>query len=167
MKNFSIEIKWGLIFVIMTLLWMVLEKAAGFHDTHIAKHEIFTNFIAIPAITLYVFALLDKRKNFYGGFMTYKQAFISGLIITLVVTLFTPLTQYITSIFITPDYFINAIDDAVKNKKRTLEEAQDFFNLKNYIILSTITAPVMGLITTAIISFFTKTKLHGKQSISI
>ena len=64
MKKIQIEIKWAIIFVIMTLIWMILEKVAGLHDEHIDKHPIFTNFIAIPAIAIYVFAILDKRKNF-------------------------------------------------------------------------------------------------------
>ena len=39
--------------------------------THIDKHVVYTNFYALPAILVYVFALLDKRKNFYNGKMTY------------------------------------------------------------------------------------------------
>jgi|SRR5690606_1524838 len=109
MKSVKIEIKWALIFVAMMLLWMLIEKLSGLHDAHIDKHAIFTNFIAIPAIVIFVFALLDKRKNFYGGVMTYKQGFISGLIITVIVALFSPLVQYIISAIISPNYFMNVI----------------------------------------------------------
>lgn len=91
-KNYRIEIKWAFIFIGMTLLWMVLERLLGLHSTHIDKHPIFTNFIAIPAIAIFVFALRDKRKSFYGGTMTYMQGFISGLIITLIVSVMSPLT---------------------------------------------------------------------------
>jgi hypothetical protein len=113
MKKIKIEIKWAIIFVVMTLIWMVLEKLVGLHDEHIDKHPIYTNFIAIPAIAIYVFALLDKRKNFYKGAMTYKQGFITGLIITAIVTVLSPLTQYITSTIITPEYFPNMINYSV------------------------------------------------------
>ncbi|MFA7361707.1 MAG: DUF4199 family protein, partial [Candidatus Kapaibacterium sp.] len=78
MKKISIEIKWALIFAAMTLVWLVLEKLAGFHSANIDKHHIVTNFIAIPAITVYVFAFLDKRKKYYGGSMTYLQGFLCG-----------------------------------------------------------------------------------------
>jgi len=88
----------------MTLIWMLLEKLAGLHDEHIDKHPIYTNFIAIPAIAIYVFSLLDKRKKFYKGAMTYKQGFISGLVITAIVTVLSPLSQYITPTIITPEY---------------------------------------------------------------
>ena len=158
MKNIKIEIKWAVIFAIMSLLWMVLEKAVGLHDAHIDKHVIYTNFIAIPAIAVYVFGLLDKRKNFYHGKMTYLQSFISGMIITAFVTVLSPLTQYITSTFITPDYFQNAIAFGVSSGKTTQEAAEAYFNLENYIIQGLIGAPIMGLLTTAIVSIFTQKK---------
>lgn len=158
MKNIKIEIKWGIIFVVMMLLWMVLEKLAGLHDNNIDKHYIFTNFVAIPAIAVYVFALLDKRKNFYNGSMSYKQGFISGLIITLIVTVISPLTQYITSTIITPDYFKNIIDYSVKENKMTREDAESYFNLSSYMVQTIIFTPVMGIITTAIVAIFTRNK---------
>jgi hypothetical protein len=158
MKNLKIEIKWAIIFATMTLLWMLIEKATGLHDTHIDKHMVYTNFIAIPAIAVYVFALLDKRKNYYHGKMTYLQGFVCGLIITLIVTILSPLTQYITSTFITPDYFQNAIAYGVSTGKTTQEAAEGYFNLENYIIQGLIGAPVMGLLTTAIVAIFTRKK---------
>jgi hypothetical protein len=154
--KYKIEIKWAIIFIMMMLSWMVMEKLAGFHDDKIHLHYIVTNFISIPAIAIYVFALLDKRKNFYDGLMSYKQGFLSGLVITIIVSIFSPLTQYITSVYITPDYFKNAIAFVVEQNEMTQQEAEDFFNLKNYLIQSTIGAPIMGLITTLIVAFFTK-----------
>ena len=161
MKNIRIEIKWALIFAAMSLTWMLIEKLAGLHDAHIDKHPIYTNFIAIPAIAVYVLALNDKRKNFYGGSMSYKQGFISGLILTLFVTLLSPLTQYITSTIITPDFFANAIEYAVSNSKTSREAAEAYFSLKNYIVQGLIGAPVMGIITTAIVAIFTRGRKKG------
>jgi hypothetical protein len=165
MKKYSIEIKWAIIFVVMSLLWMVIEKMAGLHSTQISKHAIFTNFVALPAILIYVLALLDKRKNFYHGRMSFKQGFISGLVITLIVTLLSPLTQYITSTFITPEYFPNVINYSVSSGKMTQEEAETFFNLRSYIIQGLIGAAVMGLITSAIVALFTKTRKDNPVSI--
>lgn len=158
MKNIKIEIKWALIFIGMMLLWMILERLFGFHDENIEYHPIVTNFIAIPAILIYVLALLDKRKNFYMGSMTYLQGLVSGLIITLIVTIFTPLTQYLTSTVITPDYFANVIDYSVKMGKMTQEEANAYFNLENYMVQATIGAPIMGIVTSLIVAIFTRKK---------
>lgn len=156
MNKFKIEIKWSIIFIIMMLLWMVMERIAGLHDVHIDKHAIYTNFVAIPAIIVYVLALLDKRKNFYDGEMTYMQGFISGIIISIIVTIFSPLTQYITSTIITPDYFANVINYSVSQGMMTQTEAEEYFNLKSYIIQVLIGTPIMGIVTAAIVAIFTR-----------
>lgn len=158
MKNIRVEIKWAIIFVIISLLWMLLEKQAGLHNENIDKHATYSYLFAIPAIAVYVMALLDKRKNHYGGFMTYKQGFIAGLIITLIVTILSPLTQYITSTYIATDYFPNAIKYAVSQGKMSQAEAENFFNLKSYIWQGLLGTAMMGIITSAIVAIFTKRK---------
>ncbi len=90
--------------------------------------------------------------------MSYKQGFISGIFITVFVTLLTPLMQYITAIYITPHYFANVIDYSVNEGKMTPGEAENYFNLKSYILQSLAFAPVVGLITTAIVAIFIKRK---------
>lgn len=158
MKNRITEIKWGIIFTVFMLLWMTMEKLLGFHGERIEQHMIITNFIAIPAILIYVLALLDKRKRDLNGKMTYVQGLISGIIISLVVALFTPLTQYLISTVISPDYFSNIIEYTVENEIMTEAAAKEYFNLKSYIIQSTIGAPIMGIITTAIVALFVRKK---------
>jgi hypothetical protein len=140
----------------MMLLWMVMERIVGLHDVHIDKHAIYTNFVAIPAIIVYVLALLDKRKNFYEGKMTYMQGFISGIIISIIVTIFSPLTQYITSTIITPEYFTNVINYSVSQGMMTQTEAEEYFNLKSYMIQVLIGTPIMGIVTAAIVAIFTR-----------
>lgn len=158
MKNVKIEIKWALVFVLMMLAWMFFEKSMGWHDQKIADHATMTNLVAIPSVAIYVFALLDKKKNFYHGVMSYKQGFMAGLIMTVIVAVLSPLSQYITSEFITPDYFTNVSEYAVSSGSMTQEEAEGYFNLKSYIIQSVIGALVMGLLTTAIVSIFVRSK---------
>jgi hypothetical protein len=162
MEKIKIELKWALIFVAMTLLWMVLEKTVGLHGTHIDKHMYLTNLYAIPAILVYVLALKDKKKNYYNGDMSYKQGFISGLIITIIVTAFAPLTQWIISTVITPEYFPNVIAHSVETGyHNSLEEAEAYFNLKSYILQATVGTFIMGVITSAIVALFVRTKSNG------
>ncbi|WP_339925927.1 DUF4199 domain-containing protein [uncultured Cyclobacterium sp.] len=158
MKKYAIEIKWGVIFAIMGLVWMFIERSVGLHDDLIAHHATYTNLIAIPAIAIYVFALLEKRNVYYHGKMTYWQGFKTGLLITLVVTILTPLTQWITLSIITPQYFENVIAYAVENGKMTQQEANDYFNLKSYMIQSILGAPIMGIVTSGIVAAFTMKK---------
>lgn len=158
MKNRITEIKWGIIFIVFMLLWMLMEKLLGFHDERIEQHAIVTNLIAIPAILIYVFALLDKRKRDLNGKMTYVQGLISGIIISIVVAVFTPLNQYIINTYISPEYFNNMIEYTVENDIMTEAAAKDYFNLKSYIIQSTIGAPIMGIITSAIVAILVRKK---------
>jgi len=159
MKNIKIEIKWAIIFSIMTLLWMLLEKVTGLHSTLIDKHMYLTNLYAIPAILIYVLALKDKKKNFYGGNLTYKQGLLSGIILSFIITLITPLTQWITSFIITPEYFPNVIEYSLETGYyKTLEEAEAFFNYKNYAIQGFIWALAFGVLTTVIVMIFLRTK---------
>lgn len=158
MKKFKIEVKWVVIFFAATLLWMLAERLTGLHDKNIGYHYIVTNFFSVVAIALYVFALLDKRNNYFGGKMTWLQGFVCGLIISLGVAILTPLGQYITSALITPHFFENMIAYTVENEKMTKEAAEAYFNMKSYIIQSTIFAPVAGVVTSAIVALFVRKK---------
>ncbi|HCT29396.1 MAG TPA: DUF4199 domain-containing protein [Bacteroidales bacterium] len=159
MKKIKIEIKWAFIFIATLLVWMLLEKFSGLHSTHIDKHQYLTMLFMIPAILVYVFALRDKKKNDYNGQMSYMQGFVSGMIISAIVTVFSPLTQWIISYVITPEYFPNVIEYSVKTGYyKSLEEAQAYFNYSNYAAQSTIWALIMGAITSAIVAIFTKSK---------
>lgn len=158
MRKIGIEIKWGILFTVIALVWMIGERVAGLHHENIEQHAIVTNFFAIVAIAVYVVALFDKRKNDYDGKMTWKQGFFTGLFITAVVTLLTPLSQYLTCAVISPDYFDNMIAYTVDTGKLTKEAAEANFNMKSYIIQSSIFAPVVGIVTSAIVAIFTRKK---------
>ena len=158
MKKFATEIKWGILFTIAALLWMVVEKTLGWHDVHIAKHALYTNCFAIVAIAVFVFALLEKRNKDFGGKMSWAQGFVSGIIISAVVAFLSPLSQYLTHEFISPDYFNNAIANAVENTGMTKENAEAWFNYKSYTLQAAFGALAMGVVTAAIVALFVKRK---------
>jgi hypothetical protein len=156
MKKIKIELKWALIFVAMMLLWMLLERLFGLHDRNIEHHPLVTNFVAIPAIIIYVLALLDKRRKDFNGQMSYLQGFTSGVIITVIVTILSPLTQIITSLVITPDFFANMIGYAVHTGTMSRPEAEAYFNLNNYLLQTIMFTPIMGIATSAVVAVFTR-----------
>ena len=158
MKKFAIELKWGVIFTLISLLWMMLEKSLGWHTIHIAKHAVYTNFFAIPAILVFVFALLDKRKNFYSNQMTWMQGFIAGLVISIVVAILSPLAQYITIEWISPEFFTNAREYAIQSGKMNAEQADNYFNLTNYMMQSVFGGILLGAITSAVVALFVRKK---------
>jgi len=164
MKNFKIELKWGLVFSLFTVIWMFFEKSMGWHDEHIAKHPIYTNFIAIPYIIIFVLALLDKREKYYNGIMSWKKGLISGTIISVIIAIFSPLVQYIVSFHISPEYFDNVIKFAVENGRMTQEGAEAYFNFNSYLIQGIFFSLAMGIVTSAIVAAFVKKK--PKQNLS-
>jgi len=159
MGNLKIEIKWAIYFTLMTLAWMLLEKLCGLHGKYIDYHLYLTNLFAIPAIWFMVLALKDKKKNSYNGRISYTQGLVSGIILSAFIALLSPLTQWITSYVITPEYFPNVIKRSVElGYYKSTAEAGAHFNYKNYAINSTIFAFVFGAVTTAIAMIFIRTK---------
>lgn len=155
--KFKTEIKYAIVFFVMTLTWMALERLLGLHSTYIDKHATYTNLYAIPSVIIYLLALLETRGH-YNGIITYKQAFKSGMIMTMFITLSAPISQYITSTYITPHFFENIINYVVSNGMMTQAAAMAEFNLKNYLLFSIICALVMGTVTTAIVSLVVRRK---------
>lgn len=158
MNKIAIEIKWGIIFTVSGLLWMFLEKSLGWHDELIGKHPIYSMLFSVVAIIIFIFALRDKKINYFQNDMDWKQGFLSGCIISLVVAILSPISQYITSEIISPQYFQNAINFAVENKSMSVEDAKAFFNLKSYMFQAVFGALSMGIVTSAIVAYFMKTK---------
>jgi hypothetical protein len=156
MNKYKTELKWAIWFAIMSLAWMMMERVLGWHDELISKHALLTNLIAIPAIAIYVFALLDKRKTDLGGYMTYQQGFVCGIVISIFVMILSPVTQVLTSYIVTPHYFEHAIAYAVSSGSMNQESAEAYFNFRSYILQGLVGAPVMGIVTSAIVALFTK-----------
>ncbi|MBI6120027.1 DUF4199 domain-containing protein [Salegentibacter maritimus] len=158
MKNYQIEIKWGIIFFLISLVWMYFEKLMGWHDMLISKHPIYTNFFGLIAIAIYFFTMYDKRKNFFGGKMSWQQGFVSGVILSIIIALLSPIGQLITHYLISPDYFNNAIENSVARNTMQAEDAAAYFNLSSYIVQSIAGALMFGVVTAAIVALFVKRK---------
>ena len=143
----------------MTLCWMLLEKLTGLHGKHIDYHLYLTNLFAIPAIWFMVLALKDKKYNFYRGNMSYKQGFISGVILSAFIALWSPLVQWITTYVISPEYFPNVIKRSVElGYYATTAEAEAQFNFNNYAVNSTVFAFLFGVATTAVVMIFIRSR---------
>ncbi len=163
MKNISVEFKWAIIFSLMGLVWMVLEKLSGLHSTYIDYHLYLTNLFAIPAIWVMVLALKDKKKKYYSGNMTYLNGLMSGIVLSIIIAAISPLTQWVTTYVISPEYFPNVIKRSVElGYYKTTAAAEANFNYKNYATQGAIGALGMGVVTTAIAMIFLSTKSGSK-----
>jgi hypothetical protein len=133
----------------VTFVWALIAKVLGFHSDRIASGQIFNTLIIVPSFFAYVFSIIEKSRTRYQGHITFKQGFVSGMMLTLFVTILGPLTP-LFSVMISPDFFNNAIQFVVSNKTMTEAEAVEFFNLTSFIIQGIIAAPVFGLVLSAV-----------------
>lgn len=154
-SKYYLEIKWSLFFFIMSLSWVWAEKLSGLHDILIQEHATLTNLIALPAVLLYILAMWDKRKNL-DNLMSFKQACMFGLSITLIVVALSPFMTYISFTLITPHFFEHAIQFSVKQNYMNSTDATLYFSLDSYIIQSVFGGFIMGLIITVISAFIMK-----------
>ncbi|WP_188363012.1 DUF4199 domain-containing protein [Flavobacterium orientale] len=158
MKKFTIEIKWAIVFTLAVIAWAILEKTLGYYDQKIASHASFSFLFALVAFALYFFAIYDKKKHFFMGSMEWRQGFISGCVLTVFITLLTPLSQYIIHTAIAPEFFGNYILHTVEKEIMIEESAQSYYNLTSFITQTVFFALSVGIVTAAIVSFFLKNK---------
>lgn len=166
MEKRGIEIKWGVLFILALLLWMYAERLFGIHDKHIDQHPLVSSFFALVALCLYLLALYDKRKNYYNGRMNWRQGFVAGLVMTLVIAILSPLAQYVISRFISPEFFPNMIRYSVETGEMTRDQAETYFGLENYMIQSVLFAIVSGVLTSAITALIMRRGEKGSHSAS-
>lgn len=163
MKKFAIEIKWAIQFSLLSLVWMIIEKSTGLHDEYISKQAIYTNLFGIIAIAVYFLALRDKKKHYFDGQMDFKQGFISGIILSFIVAMLSPIVQYITFTYITPHFFETIKAYVISHKIQTPAQADTFFSMKSYMIQGIFGALSMGVITSALVALLLKTKTTGHE----
>jgi hypothetical protein len=159
MKYWRHEAKWTGISILVMLLWMVGERATGLHSHNIHLQMYITMLYLIPAEVVFVMALRSIKKHKYNGQMTYAMGLRSGLMITALLTLTSPATQWIISYVITPDYFENVIAYAVEvSYFPDRATAVAHFNFQNYAIQSTVSSAVIGVISFLILPLFVRSK---------
>jgi len=155
--NMKTELKWAVVYVVMTMVWSLLGKGLGFHDANLAAGVIFNTLIIIPSVILYVLSMREKKIRYYGGQITYKQAFMSGLVLTLLVTILGPIYPLFTNL-ISPDLFDNSIRFVVATNQMSEADAVKQFTLSSFIVQGIFGALVFGLVYAAIISIFLRSK---------
>lgn len=156
MKKFRIEFKWAIIFTVVFLLWMYFEKMVGWHDELIGKQAVYTNIFGILAIVIYVLALREKRDIYFNGIMDWKQGFISGAILSVIIAAFTPISQYLVHSFISPDFFKNIINFRLENSQLEQSFIENYYTLSTFIFQAAFYALSYGIVTAGIVAWFVK-----------
>ncbi|ESU22596.1 hypothetical protein FEDK69T_18490 [Flavobacterium enshiense DK69] len=158
MKNYRIEIKWAIVYVIVSFIWIFIQKALGFFDSNISRHVFFSVLIVLVLIPLFYFEQTDKKKNFLNNKMMWKQGFISGCLVIVLATLFVPVLSYVTYELIAPDFFKKAIALYTESGKLNPIDAAARFNLRSSMLQGVSDNLSFGISFSAIMAFFTKSQ---------
>ena len=153
-KHIKIELKWAILFSLASLFWMFMERLLGWHDEKIADHYWLTLLFLPIGIFLTALALKEKRRRFFEGKMTWLQGFVTGAKMTVFIALLSPLFNWVTHKYITPKYFENIIEYSITNELSTIEAANAYFNINNYMWQSAIGTLLGGLVISALAALF-------------
>lgn len=160
MKKYVIEIKWVLIFCVVVLVWMVFEKVMGWYGFKIEKYFYMINIFGLVVIVIYVLVFWEKWEKL-GGQMIWKQGFMFGLIISIIVGLLSLVMQWIIYVLIFLEYFFNVIVYLVEVGYYDLfEVVVEYFNLQFYMMQGGIGVVIMGVVILVVVVIFLKCSLE-------
>lgn len=158
MKNYQTELKWAGIFFLMYLAWMFMEHLCGLHERHIQYQQLVSTFVLLPSLLIYVFALREKKLKVFQGTITFRQAFKSGMLLTLFIVLLSPVSQLISTGLISPEYFENMREFAVSSRQMSAEEAESRLNILAFIVQSVVGGLVTGAVFSALVSLLIRNR---------
>jgi len=149
-------IKWGLIISIVSFLWIILEKNLGYHTTLIAEKGNFSWLLIPLTLVLYYFAFREVKRKLSSEQSIILEYLKAGLTIGLITMVFAPISMWLMSTYISPEFFDNAIAEGVRvGEDRTKLESE--YNLRSFILRSGLAAIVLGIflgITSVLIEWF-------------
>ena len=157
MKKFAIEIKWGIRYAFLWILWLYIEKSSGYYEAKIGDYALYSLLFYFVTFFVYYVAIKEKKKDFFMGQMSWKQGCVTGIFLTVVMTLLTPICQMIFQKAIAPEFFPNMIEYSI-SKGNSREAAENYFNLSSYIIQSIFSTLSFGVVISAVVALFLQTK---------
>jgi len=163
MNKIGIELKWAAIITTFACVWAAMEKSLGYHKDF--SNIIVTAFFYYIILTLlWAVAFIDKKKSLgKGAVWEFKNAFKFGLFLTGLLTVLSPIAQYIIYETISPDYFNNVIQYQLAKGKQTRESLELIHNLNFTIRQGVMNALSLGVVFSALYAWVFKTKSTAIQ----
>ena len=160
-KN-AFEIKWAFVLTIAQLLWIVCEKQIGLYTTHIEDFSVYTHLFFVPALVVYLLALLEIKNKHANGTITYRQGLFAGLRIMYISTMLSPIT--ITFRFVFFDLLSNLNSYFFDKTAISPGDTGDSSAFLWILILGLTATPVTGFILSTIIPLFIRGKSISNES---
>jgi hypothetical protein len=151
--SIKIEFRYAVLTSLLVMLWLVLEYMVGLQDTFIAWHPYVTLVVMLGIdFATYRLALKEKLEQKFGK-LSLRQAFISGVILTIFSCILAVPLQMAFIKLINPDFFQIMIAYTAKAGKVTMEQAAQYINPGTYIAESVLETFIFGIIISLILAF--------------
>lgn len=158
------ELKYGLIFGIAVMAYVMVEHFMGFNTV---RHDIgeYTRLgsIIIPVLALF-FGIREKRNKDFGGHMTLVQGVKTGVLIAFVQTTLTTLFFFLYAEIINPDFLNTVIEyqrtkmaqaGVLENEIRTaINQIRTMYSIPLQPVFQMIIGLLYGTVFSAIFSLF-------------
>jgi len=161
------EIRSGIAISVAGFLWLLLELFLGLHTSRIIYWPFFTWMSIIIPITGLYWAAKAKRDRFYHGKISFIQSAKTGIIVTAVSSIISPLLSWFYVSVVNPFYFSTMIThekqkieelnlSSLEEKSFKINEAYLEYNVSTYLIKSFLTMLIIGLVLSLIIAALIK-----------
>jgi len=154
--SIRIELRYAVLTSLLVLLWLITEFEIGLQDKYVSVHPYISLLAYLIPVVTYRMALREKIEEKYGK-LSFKQAFISGLLMTVFCSILAVPIQLGFHKLVNPDFFETMIMYSTEHSHYSLEQAAHYFNLQNYIIESVIGTFFVGAIISLILAFRMRT----------
>jgi hypothetical protein len=165
------EIKSGVAISVACFLWLLLEFFLGLHTTRIDLYPLFTWMVIIIPITGLYWTIKSKRDRFYKGKINFIQSLKTGIMVTGVSSVITPLLSWLYVSVVNPFYFSTMIThrkqmidelnlSSLEEKSVKINEAFQYYNTSTYLMQSFLTMLVLGLVLSLIIAALVRKNAH-------
>lgn len=141
------EIRWAIIISILTFIWIVFEHEIGLHNGIREFNPFISLLFIFPAFLFYIFFFIDKKRRRYKNRLKFEHAFLSGVVLTIILFILNfPLQYIVYSLFppLTEDSLLNS-DEIIFKNDFTLAERLIYWPMFT-LIFGFIFSIILGLI---------------------
>lgn len=167
---FKIALKYGVLIVLFSLVWIGLEYLIGLQTDYVEFHPLVTLLTLVIPLLLIYFGIREAQRSFTSYF-SYADAFKTGVAIALVVAVLNPLLQWLCYTLVFPGFFesLQANSEAHQlalgvDLEVARAQAVEEYSLGRYLWQSFIGTLVGGILISAIMAIFVRDKALPKGS---
>lgn len=158
--SLKIALRYAVLISLLMLLWLSLEYMVGLHDRLAAFHP----YVTLLSLAIPVYCLrkaLNDLQDEEPRPLTFRQALVTGLLITFFSAVLAVPTQIIFHQLINPDFFQNMKEYAVQraislheDADKARQAAEMYFNLGSYLTQSVFATLLGGGILSLLMAWY-------------